>query len=65
MNDAAGRRARKMHHRRSVLREDRIARAQERHHEHPAQEERRPGRRSPIPVRRSGRLSRTWRQRHG
>lgn len=54
-----------MHHGRRMLRENRAARAKERHHEPPAQEERRSGRRSHIPVRRSGRLSRTWRQHHG
>ena len=42
VNDAAGRRTRKMHHGRRMLRENRTARAKERHHECLAQEERRP-----------------------
>ena len=42
VNDAAGRRTRKLHHGRRMLRENRTARAKERHHERLAQEERRP-----------------------
>ena len=42
VNDAAGRRTRKLHHGRRMLRESRTARSKERHHERPAQEKRLP-----------------------